>query len=87
MDRPLPRRRDTDPHVWLVHLSSGSEHAAGGESARRRRDFTTLYLQFEKEAEAALGLRCIKSWSRVDRVCMTLRSMERRPCLPNTSTR
>jgi hypothetical protein len=28
-----------------------------------------------------------KSWSRVDRLCMTLRSMERRPGLPNTSTR
>jgi hypothetical protein len=30
MDRPLPRRRDTDPRVRLVDLSLGAEHASGG---------------------------------------------------------
>jgi taurine dioxygenase len=25
----LPGRRHSDPHVWLVHLSRGAEHAAG----------------------------------------------------------
>jgi hypothetical protein len=57
MDRPLPRRRQPDPHVRVVHLPSGAEHAAGGESARPRGDIDDSVLaQFEKEAEAALGL-------------------------------
>jgi hypothetical protein len=56
MDRALPRRRDTNPHIRLVDLSSRSEHATGGESTRSRATLTTLYLQFEKEAETALGL-------------------------------
>jgi hypothetical protein len=47
--RQPPARRARD-------LSSGSEYATGGESARRGPTLTTLYLQFEKEAEAALGL-------------------------------
>ena len=33
---PLPRRRHPDPHVRLVDLSRGSEHAVGGASARTR---------------------------------------------------
>lgn len=56
MDRALPRRRDTDPHIGLAHLSCGAEHAARGASTRPGATLTTLYLQFEKEAEAALGL-------------------------------
>jgi hypothetical protein len=56
VDCPVPGRRHTNPHVGLVHLPSGSEHAPGGESTRPRRTLTILYLQFEKEAEAALGL-------------------------------
>jgi len=39
MDCPLPRRRHADPHVRLVHLPGGSEHAARGASARPRCDF------------------------------------------------
>jgi hypothetical protein len=38
LDRPVLGRRDTDPHVRLVHLPRSSEHAAGGTSARPRRD-------------------------------------------------
>ena len=56
MDRALPRRRDTDRHLRLVHLSCGAEYAARSESARLGATLTTLYLQFEKEAEAALSL-------------------------------
>ena len=47
----MPRRRDSDPHIGLVNLSSRSEHAFGLGAT-----LTTLYLQFEKEAEAAFGL-------------------------------
>ena len=56
MDRPLSRRRHPDPHIRIIDLSCGAEHAAGGESAGLGATLTTLYLQFEKEAEAALGL-------------------------------
>jgi nitroreductase len=38
VDCPVPRRRHADPHVRVVDLSCGAEHAAGGESARPRRD-------------------------------------------------
>jgi hypothetical protein len=55
-DRPVPRRRHPDPHVRLFHLSCGAEHAAGGESARPRRDIEHAYLQFGREALVALGL-------------------------------
>jgi hypothetical protein len=37
LDRPLPRRRQPDPHVWFVDLSRGAEHVACGESAWPRR--------------------------------------------------
>jgi len=37
-------------------LPSGSEYAAGSKSARLGATLTALYLQFEKEAEAAIGL-------------------------------
>jgi hypothetical protein len=56
LDRPVPGRRHRDSHVGFVHLPSGAEHAAGGTSPRLGATLTTLYLQFEKEAEAALGL-------------------------------
>src|ERR1700737_723282 len=56
MDRPLPRRRHPDPHVLLFDLSSGSEYAAAARALGLGRTLTTLYLQFEKEAESALGL-------------------------------
>jgi hypothetical protein len=56
LDCFVPRTRHPDPHVWLVYLSCGSEHAAGGESTRPRATLTTLHLQYEKETEAALGL-------------------------------
>src|SRR5438105_12185443 len=35
---PCLRRRHADPHVRFVDLSCGSKYAAGGESARSRRD-------------------------------------------------
>jgi predicted transcriptional regulator len=38
LDRPLPRRWHPDPHIGVFDLSCGSEHAAGGASARARRD-------------------------------------------------
>ena len=38
VDRPLPRGRGTDALVRLVHLPSGTEHAARGASPRPRRD-------------------------------------------------
>src|SRR5271165_1646390 len=34
----MPRRRNLDPHVRVVHLSCGSEHTARSESARPRCD-------------------------------------------------
>ena len=38
LDRPLPRRRHADPHIRLVNLSCGAEHAACSASARPWRD-------------------------------------------------
>jgi hypothetical protein len=38
LDRPVLGRRDTDPHVRLVHLPRSAEHAAGGACSRPRRD-------------------------------------------------
>jgi hypothetical protein len=52
VDCPLPRRRDTEPHVRIVHLSCRSEYAAGGESARPGCDADDAVFA----AEAALGL-------------------------------
>jgi hypothetical protein len=34
LNRPVLGRRDTDPHVRLVHLPRSSEHAVGSASAR-----------------------------------------------------
>jgi hypothetical protein len=56
MDCALHGRRHLDPHIRLLDLSGGPEHAVGGASARLRATLTTLYLNFEKEVEAALGL-------------------------------
>ena len=52
----MPRRRETNPHVWVVYLSCGSVHAARSTSARPPRDIDDAVLLFEKEVEAALGL-------------------------------
>jgi hypothetical protein len=56
VDRPLPRRWDADSHIGIVNLSSGSEYAPRTRALGLGATLTTLYLQFEKEAEAALGL-------------------------------
>src|SRR5207302_6358271 len=45
---PLPRRRDTDPDLRFVHLSSSSEHAAGSTSARPRRDTDDAVLELRE---------------------------------------
>jgi nitroreductase len=50
----LPRRRDPDPHIRFVDLSSGSKHAAAARALGLGAPLTTLYLQSEKEAEATL---------------------------------
>jgi hypothetical protein len=55
MDCPLPGRNNSDPHLGLVHLSSGSEHGAPGAPGLGA-TLTTLHLQFDREAEAALVL-------------------------------
>ena len=56
MDRAVLRERQPDPHLRLLDLSGGAEHVIGGARAWPRATLTTLYLAFEKEAEAALGL-------------------------------
>jgi hypothetical protein len=38
VDCPLPRRRHPYPHLWFVHLPSGSEHAARSASSWPRCD-------------------------------------------------
>jgi nitroreductase len=48
VDRPLSRRRQTDPHVRIVNLSGSGEHAAGGASARPRRDSDDAVLAVRK---------------------------------------
>ena len=52
VDRALPRRSDPDPHVYPAAQNMLLAARALGLGAT----LTTLYLQFEKEAEAALGL-------------------------------
>jgi nitroreductase len=52
----LPRRRHPDPHIRVIDLPCGSEHALAARALGLGATLTTLYLQFEKEAEAALGL-------------------------------
>jgi len=56
VDCAVRRRRHRDPHIGVVYLLSRSEYAIGGEGLRLGATLTTLYLQFEKEAEAALGI-------------------------------
>jgi hypothetical protein len=58
LDRSLPRRSDANSHIGIVDRSRGSEHAARAPDLGAT--LTTLYLNFEKEAQAALGLaiRC-----------------------------
>ena len=56
MDRPLPRRRESDADLGIVHIPGSSEHALAARALGLGATLTTLYLQFEKEAEAALGL-------------------------------
>ncbi len=51
------RKSNTTGAIPELRTSCGSEHATCGESAWPGATLTTLYLQFEKEAEAALGLR------------------------------
>jgi hypothetical protein len=59
-DIPPRRRRDTNPHVWLVHLSCGAEHAAAGESPRPRHNFddTVLAVREGSGGCARLATRC-----------------------------
>ena len=64
----LRRAWCTEPHAWLVHLSSGSEHAAGGESARPRRDPNDSALAVRKGRKlrsvyrpASILTRCCRS--------------------------
>ena len=45
-----------EPYGRLVDLSGRPEYAADGTRPRSRCDLDTLYLNFEKEVEAALGL-------------------------------
>jgi nitroreductase len=52
----MPRRRLSDPYVQLVDLSCGAEHLLAARALGLGATLTTLYFQFETEAEAALGL-------------------------------
>lgn len=54
--RRVHPRTHADPHVRLVRLPRSSELAAGGRALGPGATLTTLYLQFEEEAEAALDL-------------------------------
>jgi hypothetical protein len=56
MDCSLPRRRDTDPHVRFVIYPAVQNMLLAARALGLGATLTTLYLQFEKEAEAALGL-------------------------------
>jgi hypothetical protein len=47
-------RRDT--HLGLVDLSSGSEHAVGGESPRPRRDSDAAVFAVQEGSRGAFGL-------------------------------
>ena len=46
----------TLPHVRFFDLPGGSEHALAARALGLGATLTTLYLSFEKEVEAALGL-------------------------------
>ena len=56
MDCAVPRRWYADPHVWFVDLSSVQIMLLAARALGLGATLTTLYLQFEKEAEAAIGL-------------------------------
>ena len=56
MDRPCLEGGTTDPHVRILYLSGSAEHAASSVRSGLGATLATLYLRFEKEAEAALGL-------------------------------
>jgi len=54
LDCPVPRRCEPRPEALAPRSTGGSEHAIGSTSLSAT--LTTLYLQFEKEAEAVMGL-------------------------------
>ena len=56
MDCPLFGGSHSHSHVGLLDLPGSSEHALAARALGLGATLTTLYLQFEKEAEAALGL-------------------------------
>jgi hypothetical protein len=56
LNRPVLGRRDTDPHVWLVHLPRGSEHAAYSMSARSRRDIDDALSAIREGSRGCAGL-------------------------------
>src|ERR1700731_2202040 len=57
MDRPLPRRRHPDPHVRVVAIYPAVQNMLlSARALGLGATLTTLYLQFEKEAEAAFEL-------------------------------
>ena len=55
MDRPLPRRRYTDPHVRLIHPAAQNMLLAA-RALGLGATLTTLHLQFGKEVEAGRKL-------------------------------
>ena len=55
MDCPLPRRRHPDPSGYSIYLAVQNMLLAA-RALSLGATLTTLYLQFGKEAEAALGL-------------------------------
>ena len=56
MDRALYGWWHADPHIRLIDLASGPEHAVAARALGLGATLTTLYLNFEKEVETALGL-------------------------------
>jgi nitroreductase len=54
--RPLPRRRHPNPHVGSSIYPAVQNMLLTARALGLGATLTTLYLQFEKEAEAALGL-------------------------------
>jgi nitroreductase len=52
----VPRRRQPDPNVRFVYLPAVQNMLLAARALGLGATLTTLYLQFEKEAEAALGL-------------------------------
>src|SRR5262249_61762506 len=51
----MPGRRDSDAHLGLVHLSSGSEHAARGARARPRSDIDDASLAVREGGPGRVG--------------------------------